>query len=104
LRLLGYRDCGCRQCRRDRQLLAPSSSEDRLHRFDTVLTIYISQYVVMGHAVSRLVVVVSLSLASRNLHRVWPEEYAHLRVSDNVPVMHVSPTVRQKCSSIACLV
>ncbi|XP_021922003.1 uncharacterized protein LOC110830912 [Zootermopsis nevadensis] len=35
LRLLGYRDCGCRQCRRDRQLLAPAVSEDRLHRFDT---------------------------------------------------------------------
>ncbi|GFG34756.1 hypothetical protein Cfor_04635, partial [Coptotermes formosanus] len=41
LRLLGYRDCGCRQCRRDRQLLAPAASEDRLHRFDMVLTDFI---------------------------------------------------------------
>ncbi|KAJ9577019.1 hypothetical protein L9F63_006402, partial [Diploptera punctata] len=37
LRLLGYRECGCRQCRRDRQLLAPAVSEDRLHRFETLL-------------------------------------------------------------------
>lgn len=57
LRLLGYRDCGCRQCRRDRQLLAPAVSEDRLHRFDTVLTTRISLYVLTGHAVSMLVVV-----------------------------------------------
>lgn len=70
LRLLGYRDCGCRQCRRDRQLPAPSVSEDRLHRFDTVLTTYNSQYVVMGHVVTWLVVVVILILANRNFYHV----------------------------------
>jgi len=64
LRLLGYRDCGCRQCRRDRQLLAPAVSEDRLHRFDMVLITYISQYVLMGHAVFRFVVVDILIVAT----------------------------------------
>jgi hypothetical protein len=57
LRLLGYRECGCRQCRLDRQLLAPAVSEDRLHRFDTVLNAYVCLYVVTGHAVFGLVVV-----------------------------------------------
>jgi hypothetical protein len=75
LRLLGYRDCGCRQCRRDRQLLASAVSDDRLHRFDTVLTTYINKYTWFW-----LVVVDALIVAGMGL------SVSELRIFNNIPL------------------